>query len=384
MDYSSLEGEDWDRAQTWDALNPSFTHEYMTDEKMEAYVREHFHKSQPDIEALYMEVQDPIIRSDLIRYLILLSSGGAYNDLDVSCLKPISQWLPSWYSSNEDIGVVLGVEVDNDMGPDGRTPNGTPLFELVNWTLMSKPNQPFLWFLILRVCENLRSIARLRGVPLGQVTFSQQDVLDTTGPAALTKAFFDYAKSATAEHVDYRNLTKMTEAKAFGEVVVLPIWAFGAGHQVQWAGWEDDQGRALVHHHFKNSWRGNHVPGGGLKGESVGGWEVGEKEKEKVESGGGGYVELDEGGMDPEKAIEEAKSKTTEGIKTEAAQEGENGATNATKSLWDEDLVQPANLTSAASNGTSLNGTVLNGAAAANASDPVMRAPEPSLSLIPG
>ncbi|KAI4178000.1 MAG: hypothetical protein LQ343_000084 [Gyalolechia ehrenbergii] len=41
-------------------------------------------------------------------------------------------------------------------------------------------------------------------------------------------------------------------------ILILPINAFGAGHQ--WSG-ADEDGLALVHHHFAGSWKANHADG---------------------------------------------------------------------------------------------------------------------------
>ncbi|KAK4696512.1 hypothetical protein P7C71_g1406, partial [Lecanoromycetidae sp. Uapishka_2] len=232
-------------------------HEVLTDEMMESFVRDHFHVSHPEIEAIYFQVKDYILRSDLIRYLILLADGGVYNDLDVACVKPISTWVPKQYE--DSAGVVLGVEVDNKFGPDGRTfTNGVDLFQLVNWTIMSKPNQPFMCFLVKRVIHNIKTLAESQQKSVSDMIYTIQDVLDSTGPAALTKAFFDYASDITGSNVTYHNFTKMREPRLIGEVVILPIQAFGAGHQVEWAGWKQD-GTELIHHYFAGSWKSDHV-----------------------------------------------------------------------------------------------------------------------------
>lgn len=253
----SIGDEDREHVRTWAELNPDYRHEVLTDEMMESFVRDHFHYSHPDIEEIYFDVKDYILRSDLIRYLILLANGGVYNDLDVACEKPIDTWVPEQY--RDSAGIVLGVEVDNKYGPDGRTfTNGVDLFQLVNWTIMSKPNQPFMWFLVRRVIDNIKSLAESQRTSIEDMTYTIQDVLDSTGPAALTRAFFDYASDITGSNVTYHNFTKMREPKLVGEVVVLPIQAFGAGHQVEWAGWKQD-GTELIHHYFAGSWKSDHV-----------------------------------------------------------------------------------------------------------------------------
>ena len=252
-----LYDEQKERYQTWHALNPEYRHEVMTDERMAQYVREKY--GGTEVEEAYFEIQDYILLSDLVRYMILFQDGGVYNDLDVGCMKPINSWVPERFT--EAAGVVLGVEVDNKFGPDGRTfDNGEDLFELVNWTLVAKPNQPFIRFLIQRVLDNVKFLAErqnksLRNMEVGSV----QDVLHTTGPAAMTNAFFDYAANVTASQVTHKNFTKITEPKLVAEVLILPIHAFGASHQVQWAGFEPDANSALVHHYFSGSWYSDHV-----------------------------------------------------------------------------------------------------------------------------
>ena len=230
----------------------------MTDALMEHYVRQKY--SGTEMEKVYFEVQDYILRSDLIRYLILLKDGGVYNDLDVGCEKAVEKWVPKKFA--QEAGVILGVEVDNDFGPDGRTwVGGEDLFELVNWTIMAKPGQPFMAFLLQRVLGNLRAVAQKQGTSLSQISYTVQEVLATTGPAALTAAFFDYASNITSTNVTYKNFTKIEKPVLMGEVVILPIHAFGAGHQVEWAGFKQDQRKVLVHHYFKGSWKGDHYWG---------------------------------------------------------------------------------------------------------------------------
>lgn len=257
---TAMSEEDRTHFKTWTDLNPDWGHEVLTDEIMESYVRDHFHETQPGTEELFFEVKDYILRSDLIRYLVMLADGGVYNDLDVGCEKPISTWVPKQFENTA--GILLGVEVDNKFGPDGRTfTSGEDLFELVNWTIMSKPNQPFMSFLVQRVMENINKLAASKNQVISEMVPTIPDVLVTTGPAALTTAFFDYASNLTGTNVTYKNFTKITEPQIVGEVVILPIQAFGAGHQVQWAGLKQD-GSQLVHHYFAGSWKGDHHDGG--------------------------------------------------------------------------------------------------------------------------
>ena len=306
--------EDKKHVKSWSDLNPEFTHEVYTAEMRESYVKEHFNVSHPHIVELYFEVQDYIVRLDLIRYLFLWLEGGVYNDLDVSCEKPIRTWLPSQY--HDSASLVLGVQIDNMFGPDGRTFNGgTFLFELVNWTIMAKPNHPFMWFIIQRQLENLKNMAASRGQHISKLTYSTQDVLSVAGPAALTKAFLDWASNVTDSTVTGQNFTKMTEPRLIEDVVILPIQAFGAGHQVEWAKMEPANGKELVHHYFAGSWRTDHFD------EAPQPSDTDEEQKKKEEE---------------EKKVEEEKAKAAEEEKKKQAEEGRKKQEDALKAAEGE------------------------------------------------
>ena len=247
-----IKKDDADRVRTWMDLNPEHRYELLTDGGAETYVKDHF-PLDSRISKTYLSLSDYIMRADLIRYLALLQDGGVYNDVDVGCLKPIDLWIPPAFRHNTS--VVLGIEVDNEMGPDR-----SKLFELVNWTIMSRRNAPFMRYLVDRVIENLENNAAKHNTTLSSLQPKRQEVIDVTGPAALTQAAFQYLSEKTQTTVDMQNFTKMRRPKLVADILVLPINAFGAGHQVQWSGTDED-GSALVHHYFAGSWKTNHFDG---------------------------------------------------------------------------------------------------------------------------
>lgn len=247
-----IKKEDADRVRTWMDLNMEYRYELLTDGSAETYVKDHF-PEHSKIRQTYLSLNDFIMRADLIRYLALLQDGGVYNDLDVGCLRPIDLWIPPAFKDNTS--VVLGIEVDNEMGPDRSN-----LFELVNWTIMSRRNAPFMRFLVDRVIRNLEQDAAAHNTTLANLQPKRQEVIDVTGPAALTEATFQYLSEKTQTTVNMHNFTKMRRPKLVADILVLPINAFGAGHQVQWSGTDED-GSALVHHYFAGSWKTTHFDG---------------------------------------------------------------------------------------------------------------------------
>ncbi|KAL8894327.1 MAG: hypothetical protein Q9192_004415 [Flavoplaca navasiana] len=247
-----IKKEDADRVRTWMDLNMEYRYELLTDGSAETYVKDHF-PQHSKIRQTYLSLSDFIMRADLIRYLALLQDGGVYNDLDVGCLRPIDLWIPPPFKANTS--VVLGIEVDNEMGPEK-----SKLFELVNWTIMSRRNAPFMRFLVDRVIGNLEKDAAAHNTTLANLQPKRQEVIDVTGPAALTEATFQYLSEKTQTTVNMHNFTKMRRPKLVADILVLPINAFGAGHLVQWSGTDED-GSALVHHYFAGSWKTTHFDG---------------------------------------------------------------------------------------------------------------------------
>ena len=225
--------------KTWTELNPGYQHKLLTDELIVGYIRDHFHARNPDIEEAFFRAKDFVLRLDLIKYMVLWAEGGVYSDLDVACVQPISQWVPTQFT--DTAGIVLGVQVEQKAGLDG---NAEESFQLADWTIMSKPNQPFLWFLYQRLTDNVKRLAAEQIDPAPNSR--PYNIADVTGRNALTQAFLAYATSVTATKVTADNFTKVTEPTLFGEILVLPVQAFASPLQ---------NGKQVVHHYEAGSWK---------------------------------------------------------------------------------------------------------------------------------
>lgn len=82
---ASLDDESKDAIKTWQKMNQNWRYEILTDYSAETYVRDTF-ASRPDIIDLYTDIGDPILRADLLRYLVLLGDGGVYSVRGRLCL----------------------------------------------------------------------------------------------------------------------------------------------------------------------------------------------------------------------------------------------------------------------------------------------------------
>lgn len=189
-----------------------------------------------------------VMAGDFLRYLLLALEGGVYSDMDTSLLKPIRDWVPEKFKSQTR--AVVGIEFDQRGGGWGMSYE----VQFCQWTIASSPGHPLLWAMVSRIAANVVTLARLRHTSLWKLEFSDRDVLDITGPAAWTAEVYKALSDSVGEAVYWHNVTGLIEPRLFGDVLVLPINAFGTG-QAHSGSARDGSEDALVRHHFGGSWR---------------------------------------------------------------------------------------------------------------------------------
>ena len=246
--------DDKDRVviQSWLKLNQKHRYEIVTQHSAESYVRERFGHRR-DIEETFTDLQDPILRADLIRYLVLLGDGGVYSDIDTKALKPIEDWVPSAFKRHAN--VVIGVEYDS-FGR-GRWIDWTLDLQFCTWAIMAKPGHPLMQTSVERVIGRIRKLAWKQGKPVSGIKASFQDVLDTTGPALFTEAVFEGLSQSTGTNFTWHNVTGMVTPRLVGDILILPINAFGSGQSHSNSG-SPEEDSAMVQHLFRGSWKGDH------------------------------------------------------------------------------------------------------------------------------
>lgn len=236
--------------QSWHALNPSLRHEILSDDGALAYVEETFRDDWPEVADLYQQIQVPIIRADLLRLLILYADGGIWSDLDVTCEAPIAEWIPDVFVKDdgniwvkEQVNVVVGLEFDG--------------WQFASWTMMAKSRLNHFEAAIEYVMHQMEGIAQSHNVSLSGVTMEMiPDVVDASGPQAITVALLRSLSHTLGETVDRSNITSLHEPRLLGDVLVLPQAAYAALQ----GGYPQDQGPYLVSHHYAGSWK--NVQGG--------------------------------------------------------------------------------------------------------------------------
>ncbi|KAJ5571158.1 hypothetical protein N7535_004818 [Penicillium sp. DV-2018c] len=236
-----------DQSHAWldDCLdkNPAHSAQIMTDASGDRYVQEHY-SHRPDIVDLYLGLTIPILKADLLRYLLLFAEGGIWADLDVSCGDvPIREWIPE--TMRAKAGLVVGWEFDVGWGE-----NIIRQFE--SWTIMAAPGSVHLLMVIDDIVEAIRGRMEVYGVDVGELTVEMAgSVIDLTGPRRLTRSVLKSLGVVRNETVDIKSISNLLEPVLVEDVLILPGYSFASTANV----YANETGPALVTHHYAGSWR---------------------------------------------------------------------------------------------------------------------------------
>ncbi|KAK6611348.1 glycosyl transferase [Botrytis cinerea] len=245
----------------WYKVGPQgYKYEVLTDAFADEYVWKWF-SHRPDILNTYFSLNIPILKADLLRYLILYADGGVWFDLDVSCEDtPIDNWV---LAEHRAANLVVGLEFDYDYQED------TAMYsQFASWTIMAKPRSPHLMQVIHDILDELNEIAKRNDVLIEGIELSMiSDVVDITGPKRMTWGIIKSLKEILGRELDDRDVGELRSARLIHDVLILPGNAF-AGTQ---NGFKKEKGKVFVNHHYAGTWK-NKFGGEAEKGS--------EKEKE--------------------------------------------------------------------------------------------------------
>lgn len=221
--------------QSWLKQNPNLRHEILTDGSADEYVRDNF-ADFPEIRDLYLTLPVPILKADLLRQLILYNDGGIWSDLDVTCHRPIETWIPEEYRNKTN--VVVGLEFDGS--------------QFASWTVMTKPRTSHGVAVVKYVVEKLQASAAEHNHTTAELNMTMiSDVVDVTGPQAMTVALLRNLEQEMGMPVGRANISQIMQPTLLQDVLVLPNAAFAALQ----AGHPEDRGPYLVEHHYAGSWK---------------------------------------------------------------------------------------------------------------------------------
>jgi mannosyltransferase OCH1-like enzyme len=261
VDPFSFEGRDSQNARTWTTRNPDYRYEVLTDANDMAYVEAHFGPAglnRPDIVEAYRSVQAPIVKADMLRYMVMYAEGGVYADIDVEALRPVARFVPERYDAR-DVDLVVGVEIDMPdfrdhaiLGPKSRS--------FCQWTFMARPRLPVMLRLVESIVAWLGEVSARQGVPVGEVLLDFDEVIVGTGPSAFTAAVLAEMNRAAGgrQPVTWDAFHDMDESKLVGRVLVLGVEAFCAGQGHSDSGNHGSRGALVKHHYHASNWPSRH------------------------------------------------------------------------------------------------------------------------------
>jgi alpha 1,6-mannosyltransferase len=243
-----------DYIHSWIAYSPSYNYAVIDALGASAIMQSiSLDPSRAHLTATYEALNRRVMRGDFLRYLLLALRGGVYSDMDTTLLKPIHEWVPEEYKNGTRL--IIGLEANhNPPLPGMKYP-----VQFCQWTFASAPGHALLWAMVesiaAEIANRTAALPRSARAPATALSFSDDDVLEITGPAAWTVQVFKALSDAVGTEIGWRNLTDLKEPRLYGDILVLPIDGFATG--LRHSG-SDRSGspNALVRHWLKGSWKG--------------------------------------------------------------------------------------------------------------------------------
>lgn len=236
LDKDAMEWADGCRSK-----NPGYTAEYMMDQNIDDWVRRSF-AHRPDVVETYLNLSVPILKADLLRYMLLHHEGGMWLDLDVECGDvPIDNWIPSHLKANTSL--VVGWEFDAGLSSDVS-------HQLASWTMLSRPGSLHMLTVVDDIVRSIHEETNEHSVPISGLKLHMvPDVVDFTGPARMTRSVFKSLERTLGRNVDRTLVQNILEPTLLGDVLFMPGWAFAATQGKYPDEDRDKMGPRLVIHH---------------------------------------------------------------------------------------------------------------------------------------
>lgn len=239
-----------DSIQTWITRNQDYQYTLVSAAGANALALKHY-ANRREILYSFLSLRVPVLRSELLRYMLLESEGGVYSDLDTTALKPVTEWVPSNLKSK--VHAVVGIEYDQGQGEAYPGMEG-PRLQFCQWTLAASRGHPLMSRIVTDVVDALRALAIKNETTIAELRPSDEEVMQLSGPGIWTRAVLKTLSEATGTEMSYGNFTGMKEPRVFGDVMVLPVNGFGTG-QLHSESVREGSRDAFVRHGLKGSWK---------------------------------------------------------------------------------------------------------------------------------
>jgi len=241
--------------ESWERHNPNFKHILFNDTSENARIVKISGNHLPEINRTYSELlhKKVVLRSDFFRYVVIWADGGIWADVDTWAQRPFDAWISlaspaegphqSLASLESNVGMIVGLECV--LGEGGQWTS------LAQYIFAAKQGHPVLLETIARIVEKAGDIA----IHLDSVDeLRNREVLGMTGPEIFTDLIAEWIKKEWDASFNYkRDWRNLSNPVLFGDILVLPVWAFGSGVGLpNTFGWDDP--RICAGHRFLGSW----------------------------------------------------------------------------------------------------------------------------------
>ncbi|KAL1881313.1 hypothetical protein Daus18300_001166 [Diaporthe australafricana] len=239
--------------------NPEYHAEFLTDKSADEFVSERY-ADRPDIVETYLALTVPILKADLLRYLLLYAEGGVWFDLDVSCEGiPIDEWVPEEFM--EDPSLVVGWEFDAGYHFHFQR-------QFTTWAVMAKKGVPHLMTVVDDILQSMADVAKANNATISQLSKGMVgDIVDFTGPKRFAKSVATSLESSLAlnnqtgeadEWEGWDAFHELLEPKLAGDVLVLPGYSLAASFNTYEEEDQERVGPSLVIHHYAGTWKNDY------------------------------------------------------------------------------------------------------------------------------
>ncbi|GFZ45636.1 hypothetical protein JCM24511_03364 [Saitozyma sp. JCM 24511] len=158
--------------------------EFLDDEAADQWVSDMFNGSDVAWAWEYVGSKAPWIGMDMLRYLLLLTRGGLYSDIDTRPIRPIEQWGlrrvevldltstdgPDWRSNlTTHPGLIIGTETDVHSHPHWLESGWLRPLGMSRGTIGSAPNHPIILDAARRAVNHTRVAQKLREERIAKV-----------------------------------------------------------------------------------------------------------------------------------------------------------------------------------------------------------------------
>jgi mannosyltransferase OCH1-like enzyme len=160
--------------ETWKKKNPDFAYRFYDDADCRNFISQKF----PQFIETYDNLEKPVEKADMFRYLIIYEEGGVYADIDTYCHSPLSLFFDS--SKMKDAELFVGRELQHNkaLGLDVKD-------QFLQWFFAAKPRQPTLLLIaeeIEKRAANPHMMSLDRRVKRMTFDHQQASTLWKTGP----------------------------------------------------------------------------------------------------------------------------------------------------------------------------------------------------------